>query len=900
METKKLIILAPGAMKPFHDGHYSLMLSYIAASILSDMPVKEINAIISPKERSGISANTTVNFLNKISDKFLAQHNVELVAEISEVPSPISATFYKIMHDEDPNIVYTVLSSTKDGDDERLRSFKTGFSSEGRYSDFANKVVWLKDINQEPLVYRNRTDKFNNNPISATIARIDVSNDDFENFLTNYKLMLSDGIVTEDELREYFNDLREELVLSKDDIKKMNESNLLNNKYKDTTIENIFENNMIRNKKRMNEDWDERYADNPVVIINVRILGNVLGYSDEELDAYLEDEDGDDSLVPHRLIEMLNSLEKASAGGVKDDGDFMICRDLEIEDFFVICDEFGVRQHCAEFMDTENVEDILESYRAKIAKKSKKRMNEGFEDDDDDDRDFADVDLDHPTWAKDDDDIEYDDEDLDDDDLDPERDYDIQYNEETGKFEVVNVNECDLTESIKRDIRRGKLTEAAKAEEEKNQPKVDKSADTLTELVKFFKENKEELKNPDKTKEAIKKVKAEAKRMAKYGANYLDVVGMKDLKKKLAKIDPTINDIDSKLFKKVSEAISTQRPTLFNNVILEGKNLSEYGKTDIIRLQHNAERILNKLNEERKNLYINEGFRVGKSEREAILEKIEKYKNLLNILSEELYYRDAVLAKLFEGEEAQPAETSAAEAPAEEIPTSGNEGEEKTDDAAQNDDAQEEKNPDEDEVIEVSAITVEVKEVGKDEFLAELKNAGVPDDAITVIDDEKKEEKKEEKEEEKKEDEASEDKESEEKNESKKYSNAFKALLEGEDVQQEEGEELTDDDENDADNADNAEQSQEASTDEQPAEEKEEKTVRIRVNADYAPKLIDVLKDSYDFTDEEIDEYLGGEIVADDEKKDDETEETGDNGVDAFKNALADLNLDDIEDEEGV
>lgn len=897
LEDKKLVVIAPGAMKPFHDGHYSLLLSYIRNKT---MPVSRIDIIVSKKERSGISAQSTIDFLNIVCENLSFETDVDIVPEICEGKSPISATYYKILNGEDDEI-FTVLCSNKGEDDKRLDNFKRDFSETGKYSEYKDKLIWL-DVEQEPLNYINREDKFNNKPISATVARIDIANDNFEEFHTNYRLMLRDGIITEAELEDYFDVLKDEVILSKSDKETMNESKYLKNKYKND-IENIFDNNMIntrKNKKSILEGeipsatiqiYPKKLREIIFKVIPARLDRKTLNFND-----FVEELMG---VSTNRLFARNPEMF------IKWDEDRMFLMGVSFSDFRRICENFGIEDYMSEFMNLDNVDEIRESI---IASKRKKSILEG-EDIYADDRDFDDVDLDHADWARHDEDWN---DDLEDDEngepANRDREFDVVYNNETGKFEIVSADDKDDDEDEDYDDLLDEctdktLTEAAKAENPKNQEKVDKSANTLTELVKFFKENKEELKNEDKIKEASKKIKSEAKRMANYGANYLDVVGMKDLKRKIAKIDPTINDIDSKLFKKVAEAVSLRKVTLHDDITIDNKSIASYGKLVLEQYLHDAQSILRNLKEEKEALFINEGYIASGDKREELLDKINRYKKLINALTEELYYRDAVVNLILEGEDLnneQPAEDKKEE-------EQNQENAENTQkiESSGNDDEKEEQNPDEDEVIEVSAITVEVKEEGKDDFMKDLEDAGIPSDAITVIEDEEKEEKKEEEkpgEEENKEGEEENKEEGEEKNESVKYAKAFKALLEGEEAP-EEGEDLNDEEDEEQPVE---EQPAENTDDSQPAEEEKPKTVKVRVNADYATKLIDVLKDSYGFTDDEIDEYLGGEIVSDEEeKKEDEGEgeaESNDeeSGIDAFKDALNDLNLDDIENEEGV
>lgn len=670
-DYKQLTVIAPGAMKPFHDGHYSLIKSYAENN---DMPVFDVVIIISQKERSGISAQSTFDFLYNISVRMSHKLGVAIKPEICGGKTPLTASYFKILNPETDDQVFTVLSSNKDGDDKRLDSFKRDFGPDGKYSDHSESLIWL-NVKQTPLVYYNRSDKFNTTPVSATIARIDIANDDFDNFCTNYKMMLDDNVVTEEELKDYFNILKDEVILSKDDLKKMNESlKIYENKY--------FMKNKFQNK--MNYSKSKKFS----------------------------------------------------------------------------------------------------------------RLTEG-------------------------EDLEY------------ELTFDNDFQEEDYKRIQAR--------------RHRRIHESLKAKEPRHQDKVDRSEASIADWVKFFKENKEELKNERKMKDASKSIKSEAKKLAKYGANYLNITGMKDLKRKLAKIDPSIKDLDSELSKKVNEAVSLKKLTLYDNITIEGKKLNKLGKSSIKSYRDRAESVLEQLMQEKKDM-LNEGYRVNDLNKSKIATEISRHKNLIKKLDEELCYRNAMLQKLLK------------------------ESDENSDKPAESNE-----NPDEDQIIDVSAIIVEVKEKGKDEFVKELKAAGIPEDSIEVVEDKEGEDS------------------DNETNESAKYSKLFKALLEDEEAGSAEEQP-----EEDLDSADDEAEEQPSEEDAPADDEAEDKTVKIRIVADYADKLIDVLKDSYNFSDNEIDELIGGEIVSDEEgEKAKDSSDNGDDeeGLDSFKNALADLNLDDIEDE---
>ena len=216
----KLVVLYPGAMKPFHDGHLSLLESYISNNdnIIPDT----VHIIISPSERSGIKAVTTEKFIKSIDfSKINKKCNIQI--QVAQA-NPIVACYAICGHCEDPDVRFVLASSEKGDDTNRIEYFKSLFSEGGKYynENFPERVINI-NVNQKPLIYKTRTDAYNHKPISSTVVRYDIVNRDFNNFKTAYENMLSRELITVYALYDYYTELCKEVEFSKKDTKKLND-----------------------------------------------------------------------------------------------------------------------------------------------------------------------------------------------------------------------------------------------------------------------------------------------------------------------------------------------------------------------------------------------------------------------------------------------------------------------------------------------------------------------------------------------------------------------------------------------------------------------------------------------------------------------------------------------------
>lgn len=357
---------------------------------------------------------------------------------------------------------------------------------------------------------------------------------------------------------------------------------------------------------------------------------------------------------------------------------------------------------------------------------------------------------------------------------------------------------------------------------------------------------------------------------------------MKNLKKD--KLNEAIHNIGTAKYNLIMEAINAKRPVLYTKKTINGKNISEYSSKELFELLKEA-----------KKQYLSLKQMLNESNDKTLNEKIENKKRLMEVLDDELTYRLTFKNKMNESDE----ENMFKELPMgpEVSSTDNEEKDEKADDSKadeasdkdeKNDDSKadetsdkEEKTDDatseNDEEVELSrvVITLDTQEAA-DELKQDLVDAGVPEDAITIGDDEEDSEKdSEEAADEESADEEESEEASEESNESTHYNN-FKKLLEADEDEGSADEEGTEED-----SEESGEEDSEDEGDEEKSEEDEEITL-VLTDTDYIHTLADVLNDKYGITKEEFEEMIGGEIVdsddeeADDDENDSEDEESKD------------------------
>ena len=217
---KKCFVLFPGKFKPVHSGHIALMEKYIN-SVDYDV---ELTIVISKIAKEGLDPNTSKWFLDKIYAK-----NPKVHAIVSPDPSPIGTVYNMTGQKEFGDGIYAMGTSAKGGDIKRAEDFVKKFEEGQKYYTPGVEVIFFP-VNPEPLMYTGRTDMYAEAPISSTIVRMDIRNNDFDSFRTAYIPMLESGLVDDKLLREYFEKLKVELLPGEDNMinDSLNESMVLN------------------------------------------------------------------------------------------------------------------------------------------------------------------------------------------------------------------------------------------------------------------------------------------------------------------------------------------------------------------------------------------------------------------------------------------------------------------------------------------------------------------------------------------------------------------------------------------------------------------------------------------------------------------------------------------------
>ena len=180
----KNIILYPGGFKPPHIGHLTL------ANKFADN-CDELIIFIGSKPREEISQDMSYNIWTILPVK----KNIKIIKSVKNTPY-IDLYDYVFSLNEPTKV--TLAYSSKEDDNlcgkfiNSVNKCKITPTKDGKLIN--ENVIPDKILFDCPITYSNRTDEYNDQPISATILRNDLRNNDFENFKTNY-IGLSDNII---------------------------------------------------------------------------------------------------------------------------------------------------------------------------------------------------------------------------------------------------------------------------------------------------------------------------------------------------------------------------------------------------------------------------------------------------------------------------------------------------------------------------------------------------------------------------------------------------------------------------------------------------------------------------------------------------------------------------------
>lgn len=364
------------------------------------------------------------------------------------------------------------------------------------------------------------------------------------------------------------------------------------------------------------------------------------------------------------------------------------------------------------------------------------------------------------------------------------------------------------------------------------------------------------------------------------------------------------------LEKKTLKALTENKHSLHTNIRYNGKSFAKMTLKELKSIYETVKASVDVLSERS----LNESVVNTK-----MVETINKKKQLLEFLDEEITYRTtrmACLNKLNEdGAEISDEELANLFGPAqgEDEPSTDNGGDDAESENS-NEDGEENKednndNENNDEEVELSRIEITLKDV---EAANDLKqaclDADIPEDAFELenVDDEEafdnSDEDSEENSEENNEDENNEENPEENSedsaNESYEFAKYVKMLGEGEvadeqpadDVTSEEGNE----EENSVENADG--EGDEENSDE---EEEDKQPKFILTNTDYASKLAKVLEDVYGISKEEFEDMIGGEIIEEEPKDNEEnSDEKGSEDSEKSKDEESKENSEEKKDDE--
>jgi len=179
------IVLLPAGMKPMHGGHLDLIKRYS-----NHADVKEIRILIGPSKRDFIDQDLSIEIA-----KFLTRDikNVKIIA--TNHPTPVTS-LYKYMETVKCGN-YALGASTKNNDFKTVTKFVENFSESGKYFNTLPDCVNVVELNLDcnPIIYRSRIDEYNK-PISASVVRKDIENNDLNLFITNYPGIKREDVVT--------------------------------------------------------------------------------------------------------------------------------------------------------------------------------------------------------------------------------------------------------------------------------------------------------------------------------------------------------------------------------------------------------------------------------------------------------------------------------------------------------------------------------------------------------------------------------------------------------------------------------------------------------------------------------------------------------------------------------
>ena len=172
----KTTILFPGGFKPLTGAHLALAQRYA-----EDPQVGQVILLIGPTERQGITRSKTIELFNLLN----SDPNIEI--QSTEFNSPITAAYeYLFALPKDATGKYAMAASTKGNDYVRAKDFVPNVDKYATIGDKNGRTIPSGinaielSINVDPLTYTN------GEPISATIVRQSIQDNDYDTFRLSY------------------------------------------------------------------------------------------------------------------------------------------------------------------------------------------------------------------------------------------------------------------------------------------------------------------------------------------------------------------------------------------------------------------------------------------------------------------------------------------------------------------------------------------------------------------------------------------------------------------------------------------------------------------------------------------------------------------------------------------
>ena len=173
-EDSGVTVLYPGGFKPMTGGHLELIQKY------AEHPdVKEVRVLIGPGVRDGITQEKAF----VIADRLIGDMP-KVRIEAVKWPSPV-LTAYKIVEEARAGTYALAASSKEQENADRIKAFVYAHSPSGKfYKEGVNVIELPVDIS--PTEFYGRDDEHDGEPISASVLRDDIVNDDLDNFTAGY------------------------------------------------------------------------------------------------------------------------------------------------------------------------------------------------------------------------------------------------------------------------------------------------------------------------------------------------------------------------------------------------------------------------------------------------------------------------------------------------------------------------------------------------------------------------------------------------------------------------------------------------------------------------------------------------------------------------------------------